>query len=230
MKLNSLRARRERCAPDAHKEPDESSHIDLTSILSNTQQSMKVDLGVFTKTKLVKDLHTHGGHGHGHTVCATESKNTHQGGVALFCKKEKDWHIEGAKTFGPNATGATLVSGGSRRRSVAGAHIPPSKENGKTLEWTELAADKLRRNPIFLLGDLSVDLLDARESRRGNRRRQATANVIELLGLKTDNHRFRRKMRCEVWTWWQRRMWAELSQQPLITLWPRKQTMSPAAG
>jgi hypothetical protein len=168
-----------------------------------TMESMQVDLGVFTETKLVKDLHTRGGYGY--TVCATEAKNTHQGGVALFYKKAKDWHIEGVKTFGPNVIGATLVSG-SWRRSIIGAYIPPSEEDGKTLECIELAADRLRRNPIILLGDLNVDLLDARERRRGNRRQQETVNVIELLGLKTVNHRFRRKMKCGVWTWWQRRM------------------------
>jgi exonuclease III len=167
-----------------------------------TMESMNIDLGVFTETKLIKDLHTHGGYGY--TVCATESKNTHQGGVALFYKKAKDWHIEGVKTFGPNVIGATLVSG-SWRRSIIGAYIPPSEEDGKTLEWIELAADRLKRNPIILLGDLNVNLLDERERRRGNRRQEDTVNVIELLGLKTVNHRFRRKMKCGVWTWWQRR-------------------------
>ena len=130
-----------------------------------TMESMKFDLGVFTETKLVEDLRAHGGCGH--TVCATESKNTHQGGVSLLHKKAKDWHGEGAKMLGPNATGATLVSG-SWRWSVTGACIPPSEEDGKTLEWTELAADKLRHDPIMPLGDLSVDLLDTQERRRDN--------------------------------------------------------------
>ena len=46
-----------------------------------TMELMNTDLALLTETKLVKDLHTLGGYGY--TVCATESKNTHQGGVAL---------------------------------------------------------------------------------------------------------------------------------------------------
>ena len=107
------------------------------AIALKTMESMNVDLGVSTETKLVKDLHTLGGYGY--TVCATESKTTHQGGVALFYKKAEDWHIEGVKTFGPNPLGATLVSG-SWRRSIIGAYIPPSEEEGKTLEFIEAAA------------------------------------------------------------------------------------------
>jgi hypothetical protein len=36
--------------------------------------------------------------------------------------------------------------------------------------------------------------------------KQETANVIELLGLKTVSHRFCRRMKCGVWTWWQQQL------------------------
>ena len=74
-----------------------------------TMELMNTDLALLTETKLVKDLHTLGGYGY--TVCATESKNTHQGGVALCyeggqrlahrgCKKvwpKCDWGILGIR-------------------------------------------------------------------------------------------------------------------------------------
>ena len=74
-----------------------------------TMESMNIDLVLLTETKLVKDLRALGGCGY--TVRATESKNTHQGGVASCCKEAKHQHIEGAKRFGPNVIGATLISG-----------------------------------------------------------------------------------------------------------------------
>ena len=118
-----------------------------------------MDLALLMETKLVKDLHTLGGYGY--TVCATESKNTHQGGVALCQYTDaKDWHIEGVKRFGPNVIGAILVSE-NWRRSILGAYIPPSEEDGKTLDLIEAAANKLRSNSLILLGDdLNVDLLE----------------------------------------------------------------------
>ena len=139
--------------------------LDWRPMAIETMESMKVDLAAFTQTNLVEDSHARGGRGC--AVRATKSKNTHQGGVALLCKKAKDWSVESVRTFGPNATGATLVSG-RWRRSIAGTCIPQSEEDGKTLEWMELAAGKLRRNPVTPLGDLSVDLLDTQERRRGN--------------------------------------------------------------
>ena len=124
------------------------------AIALKTMEMMNIDLGLFTETKLITGLHTLGGFGY--EVFATEAKNAHQGGVALFYRKAEDWHIEGVKTFGPNVIGATLVSG-EWRRSIIGAYIPPSEEDGKTLESIRLAAHKLRKNPLILLGDLNVD-------------------------------------------------------------------------
>jgi exonuclease III len=48
-------------------------------------ESMNIDMGLFTETKLVTGKHTV--NGYGNTLSATEAKNTHQGGVALFYRK-----------------------------------------------------------------------------------------------------------------------------------------------
>jgi hypothetical protein len=58
-----------------------------------TMELMNTCLVLLMETKLVKDSHTFGGWGH--AACATESKNTHQGGVALCCREAKDWHMQG---------------------------------------------------------------------------------------------------------------------------------------
>lgn len=139
---------------------------------------------------------------YGYTLSATEAKNTHQGGVALFYRKAANWHVEGVKRFGPNVIGATLVSG-NWRRSIIGAYIPPSETNGETLKFIQLAAHKLRKNSIILLGDLNVDLLDG--ARRRNPRKEATVDLIKQLDLKITSKHFLRKRKGGVWTWWQRR-------------------------
>ena len=161
---------------------------------------MNVDVGVFTETKLVAGKHTV--NSSGYKVVATEAKSAHQGGVALFFRDAEDWHIEGVKPFGPNVIAATIVSG-NWRRSIIGVYIPPSEEDGKTIEFVRLAAHKMRKNPIILVGDLNVDLLN--ERRRRNHRMEETADLVALLDLKLINGRFRRKRKCGVWTWWQRR-------------------------
>jgi hypothetical protein len=84
---------------------------------------------------------------------------------------------------------ATIVSG-NWRRSIIGVYIPPSEEDGKTIEFVRLAAHKMRKNPIILVGDLNVDLLN--ERRRRNHRMEETADLVALLDLKLINGRFRR--------------------------------------
>jgi hypothetical protein len=52
---------------------------------------------------------------------------------------------------------------------------------------------------------MNVDLLDEGARRRGNRRQEETVKLVEMLALKTVNHRFRWKKKRGLWTWWQRR-------------------------
>ena len=84
----------------------------------------------------------------------------HEEALALCHEEAKDWHVEGAKRFGPNAIGATLMVSGNWQRSILGACTLPGEEDGKTLDFVETAAHRLRSNPLTLLGDLNADLLN----------------------------------------------------------------------
>jgi hypothetical protein len=81
-----------------------------------------------------------------------------------------------------------------------------ASKDGKTLDFVETAAHRLCSNPLIPLGDLNVDLLNEGERKRNNQRQEVTANVIELLGPKTVNHRFLWKRKRGVRTWWQRQL------------------------
>ncbi len=62
-------------------------------------------------------------------------------------------HIEGTRSFGPNAIQSELVSG-QKRCSVTGAYIPPSEEDGKMTDFIQEAAAS-SRHPLILLGDFN---------------------------------------------------------------------------
>jgi exonuclease III len=117
---------------------------------------MGIDLGVFTETKLVDGTYTR--EAEGYEVVATEAKSNHQGGVALFYRKTaENWVIEGTRPFGPNVIRTTLVSG-KKRWVIIGAYIPPSEEDGHTIECIQAAATIHPRSPLILLGDFNVNL------------------------------------------------------------------------
>jgi len=165
---------------------------------------MNIDLGILTETKLVQGCHTVSAEGY--DIVASAAKSKHQGGVALFYRKSKNFHVEGTRTFGPNVIGATLVAGRKRWR-IVGAYIPPSEVDGSTLDFIQAAAAAAATSsqhiPLILLGDLNVDLkqVDAII----NERQIETAALLSSLGLTNLNNNFVQRKRVGDWTWFQRR-------------------------
>jgi hypothetical protein len=71
---------------------------------------MRVDLGIFTETKIDNDMYTRDCCSY--TIFATHAKSQFQGGVALFYRTENSrWCIEGEMAHGPNVISCILVSG-----------------------------------------------------------------------------------------------------------------------
>jgi exonuclease III len=161
---------------------------------------MGMDLGILTETKLVNGTYTR--EAEGYEVVATEAKSTHQGGVALFYRKTtENWVIEGTRSFGPNVIRTTLVSG-KKRWIIIGAYIPPSEEDGQTLEFIQAAAVTDSRSPLILLGDFNVNL---QQMMNGNVRQQETAALISSLGLYDLHQHFSQRHGWGNWTWSQDR-------------------------
>ena len=167
---------------------------------------MNVDLGILTETKLSHDKYAK--MAFGYAVVATKASAT-QGGVALFYRKAKGWSLESTRTFGPNVIRTTLVSG-QKRWYIIGAYIPPSEEDGSTLECITQARNTVgnHRWPVVVLGDLNVDFENLRENRgEGAERRVETAALMGSLGLRSIRGHFcqRKGLLGRYWTWRQRR-------------------------
>ena len=171
---------------------------------------MNIDLGVITETKIQgkKSFHFRGKtEGHkGYTVIPTEAKSKHQGGVALFYMESYYFTIEGTKTFGPNVIRAILKSGEKRWR-IIGAYIPPSEEDGSTLNFIEAAAAESMEIPLILLGDLNVDLKKMREMGGAtvNEQHKETVAQVASLGIEDVNQHFRQRKKYGDGSWTNRR-------------------------
>ena len=175
------------------------------AIAMRCMRQMNVGLGVLTETKISHDMYPH--YSEGYTIVCTKSKKR-QGGVALFFEQSKDWSVEGTKAFGPNVIRTTLVSG-NKRWYIIGAYIPPSEDNGETLNCITQASTTVNNPnlPVILLGDFNVDLNDLREGDSGAVRRAETETLISSMGLTSMRQHFRQNKRHigRYWTWHQRR-------------------------
>ena len=108
---------------------------------------MNIDFGIFTETKFVNDMYTK--QAYGYDVIATEAKHNNQGGVALFYRKSQHYAFEGLKKYGPNVIRVILVSG-RRKWLIIGCYIPPSEEDGETLDYIQDATrDSHKYNNII---------------------------------------------------------------------------------
>ena len=97
------------------------------------------------------------------------------------------WGLESTRIFGENVIKTTLVCG-RRRTILIGAYIPPSEEDGRTLECIQQARDSARNPncPIILLGDLNVDLDNqAGNHDAGAERRLETVALVDTMGLRS---------------------------------------------
>ena len=170
-------------------------------------KQMEVDIGVFTETKFSNDKFTKAASGY--TVVGTLTDGN-KGGVAIIYRDgEEDWVLESIKSFGPNVIRGTIVTG-QKRYHIIGAYIPPSEEDGRTLDCIAQARDSVNNHrwPTILLGDLNCDLARPEgNSIVGAGRRMETAALMSTLGLKSisDNFVQRGGRRYKRWTWRQRR-------------------------
>ena len=162
---------------------------------------MNIDIGLITETKL-QGYHTT--HCEGYDIVATKATSKFQGGVALCYRKSDYFHIEGTRTFGPNVIRATLVSGKKKWRLV-GIYIPPSEEDGSTLEFATAAAAVSSNLPLILLGDLNVDLKRMMMTETTITRKIETAALVASLGISDLNQHFVQRKGVGDWTWSMRR-------------------------
>lgn len=168
---------------------------------------LEVDIGLLTETKFANDRYTK--YAEGYTVVGTQTDGR-QGGVALIYRDGEDgWVLESTEKFGPNVIRSTLVSG-NRRWYIIGVYIPPSEEDGRTLDFLTMARESVpnRRWPCIILGDLNVDPRKPEgTSIVGAERRTETAALLASMGMESIRENFRqgkRKMN-KYWTWFMKR-------------------------
>ena len=152
-------------------------------------QQMNVDVGLLTETKFHNDMFTKGAEGYTVTGTITEGN---AGGVALIHRTQKGWGLESTRTFGPNVIRTTLVSG-QRRWHIIGVYIPPSEENGETLDLLTQAYESIHNPnwPVILLGDLNVDLQNPGGNHAaGAGRRLETAALMATWGMEPLRNHF----------------------------------------
>ena len=142
---------------------------------------MRVDLGLFTETKLSHDKFTH--QCCGYQVCATRAKSSSQGGVALFFRDSQNWTVEGIRLYGPNVLSCVIVSG-MDRWSLLGIYIPPSEEDGTTLSFLQQAIRDAQYS-LILLGDINIDLRIIDDDRS-----EDIATALTLVGLQDLSNHF----------------------------------------
>ena len=154
---------------------------------------MRVDLGLFTETRLSHDKFTTDCCGY--QVVASRAKSRAQGGVALFYRASKNWTVEGVQTHGPNVLSCTLVSG-QDRWSIIGMYIPPSEDDGSTLSFFHKAIRNARHSLIFL-GDINVDLHQVDDDRS-----EDIATALTLVGLQDLSDHFLHPRGRWTWSQW----------------------------
>jgi exonuclease III len=103
------------------------------NVALRTMHQMRVDVGILTETKIDNDMYMWDCCDY--TVFASHAKSNSQGGVALFYQTENNrWSIEGEMAHGPNVVSCVLISG-DRRWNILGVYIPPSEDNGDTVNY-----------------------------------------------------------------------------------------------
>ena len=143
-----------------------------------------MDVGFLTETKLSTDKHTKSQDGYMVTAMKVAGRT---GGVALVHRQPEGWGLESTRIFGENVIKTTLVCG-RQRKILIGAYIPPSEEDGRTLECIQQARDLVRNLnwPIILLGDFNVDLDNpVGNNVVGAERRLEIAALMDSMGLQS---------------------------------------------
>ena len=165
-----------------------------------------IDIGLLTETKLPQSKHTK--YAFGYRVDCTAG-GMRKGGVALVYRDSKGWALESTRCYGPNVIRSVLVSG-HRRWHIIGAYIPPSEEDGATLDCIQQAKDAANNSrwPTIMLGDFNMDVDNpAGNSNVGVERRIETSALLGSMGLSSMRSNF---LQCKKrlgrhWTWKKKR-------------------------
>jgi hypothetical protein len=115
--------------------------------------------------------------------------------VALFYQTENShWCIEGEMAHGPNVINCILVLG-DHRWNLLGVYIPPSEDDGATMNFmTEAIHYCGSRYPFILLGDSNVALVQLE-----NIRADTIAAYLALYGFQDVGDHFKHPH--GRWTW-----------------------------
>jgi exonuclease III len=152
-----------------------------------------IDLCIATETKL-NGFHTSSAYGY--NIVATKCTNQHQGGVAILYRKNRNWHVESERAFGPNVIRATLVHEG-KRTTIVGVYIPPSETDMTTMRHVDDAMRNMDTERTIILGDLNIHLKKPKDERSIE-----IAENIESYGLRDVAGMFKpRKNKRINWTW-----------------------------
>jgi hypothetical protein len=159
-----------------------------------TLKVMNINIGVLTETKVSEGMYTKAAHGY--TITATEARNNHQGGAALFyLTNNNQFTIEGTRSFGPNIIRTTLVSG-TKRWTIIGCCFPLSETDLCTLDHLQSAIHHDLNKEIILL-DLNVNI---QKMTNANNQQEETAALLAATGLQDLQQHFIMR-RNERWTW-----------------------------
>ena len=158
-----------------------------------------VDICFLTETKL--DGH-HTTSTYGYEVVATKCKNTHQGGVAVVYRKEREWHLEDTRAIGDNIIKTTLVNS-EGRTTLVGIYIPPSEEDLKTIKLLDEVLDGVDNTRLVILGDLNINLHAPRDHRQDE-----IVNALSTYNLRDLSKHYKskeKKKKFFSWTWRRKR-------------------------
>jgi hypothetical protein len=136
---------------------------------------MQIDVGILTETKLSTDRYMRSAHGY--TVFATKTTHINQGRIALiFTNNSLYFQVEAQRRHGPNIISCIIVTG-KRQHPIIGAYIPPGDTT--TLAYISEASNHFQGKPIFLMGDINVDL----QTTTPNNRDTEIMAFLSALGL-----------------------------------------------
>jgi exonuclease III len=172
-----------------------------------------LDIVFVQETKITSEKHAKSAGGY--DIIATETSRNNQGGVAVFIRRKEDgerlgWSCEDAAIYDTNVIAVTFVSGKLRRRLI-GVYLSPTEIAPATWNGLQRACEEAH-DPIWILGDLNVNLQSARSFRLDHAQQSDTtvrrAEIQAFLatwGVENFGHTKLQRRKSGVWTWSLRR-------------------------
>jgi hypothetical protein len=168
-----------------------------------------LDIVFVQETKITSEKHAKSAGGY--DIFATETSHNNQGGFAVFIRRKEDgeslgWSCEDASIYDTKVIVVTLISGKLRRRLI-GIYLRPTEIAPATWNGSQKAC-KEAHDPIWILGDLNINLQSARSFWLDHEQQNDTtvhcAEVQAFLatwGVENFGHTKIQWRRTGVWTW-----------------------------